>query len=661
MEQESNQKNEKPNGIHSMKFSTFSSTVEASYWIQLSKHKLHELRLEEGPVDITGYYTTSFTENKEISLPPRLRVTSLVRNENRNELINCQGSFYVYNTIETLKRVNKNELLKSFFVEKMMNIQELSSFLCICFLDLKSHDCFYWFAFPALATKPGYNLKYSCEEYSIPLEKHDCEGLYKAFHVFRREERYLPPFFLYLKNNQNVICLSINDYSSLSREDKSQAIFSFLDPSSSPHPGWPMRNLISYLSLQLQFNNQSMTILSFRPKVIRRIDVNTDPNIILGFKEDKSLLFHVTIPDRNDYLWTGDTFKVVGWELNARSKMGPRHISLSTIMSSTHLAKQAINLNLNLMKWRLLPSLNLNMLGNTKVLLLGSGTLGCNVARILLGYGISSITFVDQGKVSHSNPVRQTLFEMNDVGKPKAAAACEALKRIAPVESNSYHLSIPMPGHCLEKTSDLQKIEELIENHDVIYLLTDTRESRWLPTLLSTYHKKMCINVALGLDTFLVCRQGNMPKFGCYFCNDVVAPDNSMKERTIDQQCTVTRPGLSPIAASLAVELMVSLLHHPQRHYADVESSHELGKIIPHQIRGSIHTFSMLTPTTSPSFEYCTACSVKILKEYSNHRMNFISKVCSTDGRAYLEEVTGLIEFREKADAVDFDCWDDDD
>merc|ERR1719410_2420968 len=153
------------------------------------------------------------------------------------------------------------------------------------------------------------------------------------------------------------------------------------------------------------------------------------------------------------------------------------------------------------------------------------------------------------------------------------------------------------------------------------------------------------MNVALGLDTFLVCRQGNAPKFGCYFCNDVVAPDNSMKERTIDQQCTVTRPGLSFIASSLAVELMVSLLHHPQEHFVDVRSSHELGSTIPHQIRGSIHTFQMLTPTTTPSFEYCTACSTKVLQEYSEKGIDFVARVCSMGG-AYLEDVTGLAKFR---------------
>jgi hypothetical protein len=68
-----------------------------------------------------------------------------------------------------------------------------------------------------------------------------------------------------------------------------------------------------------------------------------------------------------------------------------------------------------------------------------------------MAWGVRHITFVDSARVSFSNPVRQSLFTFEDClegGKPKAAAAAEALRGIFPsVVAAGVDMVIPMPGH----------------------------------------------------------------------------------------------------------------------------------------------------------------------------------------------------------------------
>ena len=155
----------------------------------------------------------------------------------------------------------------------------------------------------------------------------------------------------------------------------------------------------------------------------------------------------------------------------------------------------------------------------------------------------------------------------------------------------------------------------LVESHDVVFLLTDSREARWLPTLAAKTLGKTVMNAALGFDGCLVMKNGSLQdNLACYFCNDVVAPRNSQQNATLDQKCTITRPGLSMMASSLLVEMWV-------------DSLHKVDDLL-HQVRFRIEGWNLVKGNAT-RFDKCCACSDVVMSEFKKRGFAFVSEVCN--------------------------------
>ncbi|XP_057947930.1 ubiquitin-like modifier-activating enzyme atg7 [Malania oleifera] len=689
-----------------LQFVPFLSAVDEGFWHRLSSLKLNKLGIDDSPISITGFYapcshsqvSNHLTITAESFPPERSDESSepSVTHSNRNR---CQvpGILYNTNTLESFHALDKKNLLMAEAKKIWEDIHTgkavedcatLSRFLLISFADLKKWSFHYWCAFPALVLDPPatlIDLKPASKWFSLE----EAESVTAACNEWRNSSSTtdVPFFLICIDSNMHATIRHLKDWEAC-QADGQKFLFGFYDPCHLPNnPGWPLRNFLALICSR--WSVRKVCFLCYREN--------------RGFADlGLSLVGEalISVPQG----WGDIQYEpnAVGWELN-RGKKVPRCISLASSMDPTRLAVSAADLNLKLMRWRALPSLNLDILSTVKCLLLGAGTLGCQVARMLMAWGVRKITLLDSGKVAMSNPLRQSLYTLDDClngGDFKATAAVKSLKRIFPaVEAEGVVMAIPMPGHPvpshLEKSvlDDCRRLCDLIDSHDAIFLLTDTRESRWLPTLLCASSSKITITAALGFDSFLVMRHGAGPlhftqdlkteaanilsvdmnnfsiadrdesrRLGCYFCNDVVAPVDSTANRTLDQQCTVTRPGLAPIASALAVELLVGILHHPNGIFAegDIANSNDAGSsenplgILPHQIRGSLSQFAQMILVGHAS-NTCTACCNAVVSEYRERGLDFILQAINHP--TYLEDLTGLTELMKSASSFQLD-WD---
>ena len=669
-----------------LQFAPFSSALDPGFWHTFSQLKLDVFGLNDDMRSIAGYYCNSDAD----LLPPRVNIDYTAFEVDRfvapPKCLPIYGQLKNTNTLEEFRTCDKRSLLDAqgnLIWDDIVSGRAIDDpslinrFLLLAHADLKHYRYYYWFAFTVVYVT-DVNVLGDPVLIANRFTELQISSLLESFDSVNHD--HPTGMFVIQDDGEKLEVKRLNQFAALAKTGV-KLLFGFCDPCTlRMHPGWPLRNLLALIAHHWpNYVQDTVEVICLRDRT------KDGRRTVLH-----SIVLNLQIPE----ILPNSIPKFVGWEKNEKQKIGPRMVELSASMDPQRLAGSAVDLNLKLMRWRLLPELNLEKISGTRCLLLGAGTLGCNVARCLLGWGVRNITFVDNSTVSYSNPVRQSLFMFDDSlngGQPKATAAAKALQCIFPgVNAVGIQLSIPMPGHTVTDAvaeaveQDVEQLKQLFDNHDAVFLLMDTRESRWLPTVIGMATKKLVINAALGFDTYLVvrhavrdndvgitvtdCNIADLSKcipgeqLGCYFCNDVVAPGDSTRDRTLDQQCTVSRPGLSMLAASVAVELFVSVLVHPLGGRAPADtSSHDdhlltqatspLG-IVPHQIRGFLSRFHNIMPA-SAAFDCCTACSQTVINGYSSGGFQFLLDVFNRP--SFLEDLTGLS--RLQAETLDTEMW----
>jgi molybdopterin/thiamine biosynthesis adenylyltransferase len=109
-------------------------------------------------------------------------------------------------------------------------------------------------------------------------------------------------------------------------------------------------------------------------------------------------------------------------------------------------------------------------LKKSKVVVAGSGGLGCPVSLYLGAAGIGKLVIVDKDKFELSNLNRQVLGWQEDIGQPKAEAAAEKIRALNP--------DIEVDARVTEITEN--NVNKIIQNSSVVVDAMDNWNTRFL-------------------------------------------------------------------------------------------------------------------------------------------------------------------------------------
>ncbi len=108
-----------------------------------------------------------------------------------------------------------------------------------------------------------------------------------------------------------------------------------------------------------------------------------------------------------------------------------------------------------------------------KVLIVGLGGLGSPLSQYLAAAGVGTIGLIDFDDVDETNLQRQVIHGTRDIGRPKAASAKDAIKKINPLVKTEVYNYRLTAENALDIISKYDVVADASDNYQTRYLVND--------------------------------------------------------------------------------------------------------------------------------------------------------------------------------------------
>ncbi|KAF0990900.1 hypothetical protein HZS_3558, partial [Henneguya salminicola] len=313
--------------------------INPNFWIEVEKRKLDIYKLNEEPVEIKLYYNIL----NEMDDPFVYFDEESFNNDRKypNSGIEVTGFLFIYNTPEAIvQRVNEDKkIIDNKLIENIQKQNLKHNEMCVptifCYSDPKKHTIKFIFYVPIL---------------NIFKEKNKIVKLeYKKF-----QEAF--PTVLFISQHDFI------NFHKIYENEEFQDVVIFPDPLVKNNDMWyPLLNIIAhYLFIK---NMPLIRVVCCRQAAT--VDVK---NVFYFIKKSQTTIKEIGLVVEN----YENPEKMI------------KFVDLSPLIGIETIIKESFLLNLKLMKWQIYPDLQLEKITNLRCLIIGAGTLGCNVARNLL-------------------------------------------------------------------------------------------------------------------------------------------------------------------------------------------------------------------------------------------------------------------------------------